>query len=603
MGLVTDLLYRFKELQAEREPWSNHWFDISKYTLPDAERFDAYFADADRATAVDSVVSEPVAARRTREVYDMTSLWAIDRGAAGLISLKTPQTTTWHDLGSDDPFAGEATDDEKRWYELARDYLFSIRANPQSGFWVAHKAAIRSVWAFGTAVMFVEQGKPNLSAPIGYRHVPLSQCHLAADYNGLIDTNFRLFKLSARQCVQKLGQGNVSAKTLANADDPKKKDKPVSILHAVYPRAEAGSKGNTNKDAPWASCHIEVDEKHLIGESGFWQFPFRVDHWQRNNTSPYAEGPVAICLAEIKSLNLLSKSILRASQQMTDPPTGEPNDALPRLNLNPRARNPGAVNAQGQLLVHPIITAQRPDFAESVRAASRSQVEKTLYVHLWQTLIEPAPGETATAALIRNQERGELLGPVGTSLDVGLSHQVDREIGILSNRGAFAPGSPLEAPQSVQGKGVSARFTSPLDKARRLPEFQATQLLWQFAGQLAQEGSPQALDKLDADQSMDLAQDILGAPRKVMADDKTVAAKRQQRENTQRMQMGIAATQGAADAGQSAVAAVDAASKSPAAIAVLNRLVPPRLNRSSPNATPGQPLAPAPAGRPVAPPG
>lgn len=574
MGIVIDLLDRLHELQADRLPWEDHWFDISRYTLPDAERFDAYFASGNRSGAIDSVVSEPVAAKRTREIYDMTSLWAIDRGAAGLISLKTPQTTTWHDLGSDDPFATEATDDQKRWYELVRDYLFAVRSNPQSGFWVAHKAAIRSVWALGTAVVFIEKGKPNLAAPIGYRYVPLSQCHLAADYNGLIDTNFRLFRLSARQCVQKFGEANVSGKTLAKANDPKKKDESVLILHAVMPRADAGSRGNTNRDAPFASHHIEVDEKHPIGESGFWQFPFRVDHWQRNNTSPYAEGPVAICLAEIKSLNSLSKSILRASQQLTDPPMGFPNDAIPRLNLNPRGMNPGTVNAQGQLLAQPLVTAQRPDFAETVRQAARSQVENTLYVHLWQTLIEPAPGETATAALIRNQERGELLGPVGTSLDVGLSHQVDREIGVLAQRDAFAPGSPLAAPDSVQGKGVTARFTSPLDKARRLPEFQSTQMLWQFAGQLAQEGAPQALDKLDADQSMDLAQDILGAPRKVMASDKNVAAKRQQRENAQRAQAGLAMTQAAGDAGQSAVAAVDAASKSPAAAEALKRIAP-----------------------------
>ena len=47
------------------------------------------------------------------------------------------------------------------------------------------------------------------------------------------------------------------------ADDPRGKDKPVAILHAVYPRDERGSYGNTNREASWASCYVEVQEKKL----------------------------------------------------------------------------------------------------------------------------------------------------------------------------------------------------------------------------------------------------------------------------------------------------------------------------------------------------
>lgn len=573
MAIVTDLIDRLRELQADRMIWESHWNDMVRYTLPDAERFDQFFASHNIAGAMDAVVGEPAAARRTREVYDMTSLWAIDRGAAGLISLITPQTGTWHDMASDDPFAVDPDDNEQRWYETVRDYLFNVRGNPVSGFWVAHKAAIRSTWALGTAVTFVEQGKPDLSAPIGYRHVPLSQCFMAADFNGLVDTNYRVFRLSARQCVQKFGQDKVSAKTAGKADDPKKKDEAVLILHAVQPRQEMGSAAGGARDAGYGSYYVEIDNKHLIGDSGFYQFPFRVDHWQKNTPGPYAEGPVAMCLAEIKSLNVLSKSMLRAAQQHTDPPMGMPNDGLPRLNLNPRGMNPGAVNSQGQLLVQPLITAQRPDFAEVVRTASREQVQNALYVKLWQTLVEPAPGETATAALIRNQEKGDLLGPVGTSLQTGLAQMVDREIGILSRRDAFAPGSPLEAPQSVQGKGVGVRFTSPLDKLRRLSEFQGMQQLWAFAAELAKGGILDAIDKLDADESMDFAQEVLNAPRRVMATDQAVQGKRQARHQQTQVATGIGAAQGIGDAAQSGVAAVDAASKSPASQEIIKRLM------------------------------
>lgn len=587
MGIVQDVLDRFRQLETEREPWVTAWTDSARYVLPDSERFDSFFSSSagGRGQAMDTVVSEPVASLRGREIYDMTSLWAIDRGASGTLSLITPQTGTWHDVKSSDPFAPDPTDIETRWYEAVRDYLFAARGNPQSGFWVAHKAAMRSTWAFGTAVVFIENGKPGISSPFSYHYVPLSQCHLAANFNGEIDTNYRLFRLSACQAVQRFGKG-VSAKTQAMADDPKKQDQAVTILHAVQPRDETGSSGNSNRDMAWASYYCEVQEKHLIGESGFVQFPFRVDHWQRNNTGPYAEGPISLAIADIKSINLLSKMALQAAQQGVKPPMATPSDGLNRLNLNPGAMNPGAMAANGAMLVAPLVTAQRPDFAEQILETKRNQIRTTLYVNLWQTLTDPQNGMTATEALIRNQEKGDLLGPVGSSLQAGLATQVDREMGILIAREAFGPGSPLEAPQSVQGRRIGVRFTSPLDRLRRLAEFRGMQEVWGFAAMMAQAGRPEVFDKLDADESIDLAQEILGAPRKIMTKDDALAQHRQQRQQAGMTQMATQMAQGAGDAGQSTVAAVDSASKSPAASQVLQN-----LSKMMPQQ--GQPQAPA----------
>src|SRR3990167_5345230 len=178
MSLVQDLLDRLKQLQSDRLLWEQHWLDIARYALPDAERFDTMFSTGSNAAIIDSVVSEPVAAKRSKEIFDMTSLWAIDRGANGTLSLVTPQSGTWHDLAADDPFGGEATDEEARFYELLRDYLFSGRANPRSGFWTGHKAAVRSMWAFGTGVLFVEESQRGITTPIAYRYIPLSDNHL-----------------------------------------------------------------------------------------------------------------------------------------------------------------------------------------------------------------------------------------------------------------------------------------------------------------------------------------------------------------------------------------------------------------------------------------
>ena len=50
----------------------------------------------------------------------------------------------------------------------------------------------------------------------------------------------------------------------------------------------------------------------------------------------------------------------------------------------------------------------------------RTQVKETLYINLFQTLIKN-PEMTATEAMIRNNEKGELLGPAGGKIQAALS--------------------------------------------------------------------------------------------------------------------------------------------------------------------------------------
>lgn len=577
MGLVEDLLDRFRVLQNDRQVWLSHWLDIARYVLPDAERFDQMFATVsgsngivDGRAALNSVVNEPIGARRSKEIYDTTSLWAVDRGAAGTLALVTPQSSTWHDLSADDPLGAEPSDEETRFYERLRDYLFKTRGNPRSGFWTAQKSALRCVWAFGTAVLYIEESDRGIGSPISYRYVPLSECHLGTDFEGNVNANFRLFQRSAQQCVEKWGT-SCSAKTQQMAADPKRKDQLVTILHAIYQRDEKGSYSNTNRGSAFASCIVEVSERKLIGESGFYEFPYRVDHWQRNNPGPYSEGPIALALAEIKSLNMLAKQELLGVQQWVNPPIATMDDPPQRLNLNPRGVNPGYIDNQGRLLAQPIVTTQRPDFAQAVLEQRRTAIRETTYLNLWQTIIDSPRQQTAYEVMVKAAEKGDALGPVGTSLQVGLSFQVDREIAILGRKRAFEPGSALEAPQSVRGKNVAPEFTSPLDKMRRMPELQGMTQLASIVTQVEQV-RPGTSDKIDWDVFVDEAAEILSVPRKVMTPPDVLESMRQSKQMQTNAATSIATAHAAGAAAEQGAIGAQALADSPAASAILQKL-------------------------------
>src|SRR5690606_36455224 len=98
--------------------------------------------------------------------------------------------------------------------------------------------------------------------------------------------------------VQRWGD-KVSDRVKAAAENDKDKDQPFPVLHAVCPREETGSRSNTNRNAPFASYYVEEDTRHLIGDSGYFEFPFIVYQWNVTEDSPYGESPVMMALADI----------------------------------------------------------------------------------------------------------------------------------------------------------------------------------------------------------------------------------------------------------------------------------------------------------------
>lgn len=506
-----EILDEFTTLASTRSAWEKYWRDCTKFALPNTDAFDTLFSTG-WAAASTSMISQPTASRKTIDLYDQTSLWAIERLTAGLVSLKTPESGMWHNLGIDDPFGYEPDHAEKTWMEKTRNYLFSVRANPQSGFWPAHKSTVRSVCAYGDGFMYIEE-QFGRQSPWRYELCPLAECYTGVDAAGVTNRMFRLMKMSAAQMVGKWGADAVSEKVRVAADDPKKRHDTFLVLHAVLPRkdldrAKVGARGGA-----FASFYVEVDLKHVIGEGGYFEFPFIRQAWSRIGARPYCEGPMALALAEVKSLNELAMNELISAQQAVRPPLATIGENFTRINLNAGAVNPGLVNGDGKLLVQPVMTQARPDFAQAVLQARRDSVREMLYLNLWQVLIQEGGTQTATEALLRAQEKGELLGPVGISFNEGLSHMVDREMGTLARKGAFDADAPMAAPKSVMKRNISPRFTAPLDRLRKSEEVIGAQRVVESMVAIAGV-DPQSniMARLDTDAYVVILQEGLGAP-------------------------------------------------------------------------------------------
>lgn len=549
MGIVNELTDEWNALSEARLPWEKYWRTVAAYVLPQTEGFDRLFS-TNATAAISSVVSTPVASKASKDIYDPTSLWGIDRLTAGLLSLKTPEAYTWHEIGIDDDFGYEPTQDEKVPLERLRDYLFKVRSNPMSNFWPSHRAAMKSMCAFGDGWLFVPEVHGSSRLAYRYEYVPLPEVYPAVGYDGRPNRMFRVTRKSAEQLAMQHGTA-VGPKVLAMANDPKKRHDMVRVLHGIRPRNGALQGRLGTRGAAFESHYTLPDENVHIGESGYYEFPFVRYAWSDTGTRPFCEGPVAICLAEVKSAQELGKLELLGAQALLRPPLGVAGKNYTKLNFNPGMVNPGMVNGDGKPLFAPLNQGIRPDFANIVIQTRRTNMREMLYLNLWQILLNDRE-ITATEAMLRAQEKGELLGPVGISMNGGLGMLIDREVGCLNRRRAFAPGSPLAMPSSLSNREVSPTFTSPLERLRRMGELVGMQRLIEFAGIIAKAtGDVSIFQRFDMDEMLSLAQDILGAPAAVLRDPKIVDKERQQSEGvTNFMNMMQAAKMGG-DAAQS----------------------------------------------------
>lgn len=177
-----------------------------------------------------------------------------------------------------------------------------------------------------------------------------------------------------------------------------------------------------------------------------------------------------------------------------------------------------------------------------------------MFVNLFQTLVQN-PQMTATEALIRQEEKGALLGPSGSIIQAGFAANLDRELGILEDKGLYEEDSRFLPPASLAGKAVRPTFTGPLDVLRRSAEARDTIQVVTTAMQMAQ-FDPGVMDNNDGDEALKIVQSAGRSPQRIFRRHDEVADIRDARAKAQAAQAAMAAI---ATAGMVARDAVPAA--------------------------------------------
>lgn len=537
-----DIISRQAQMETERSNYEGAWEDVAEFCDPDAPDI---WNKGKTGRSSQTSRSETRAPR----VYDNTINSAANRLAAGLESLIIPQSEKWHGL-STEAIDDDETDEEKEWAESLRDFIFGLRYSAPSNFVPATQACLRNVVRYGPGYLYAQEGFAGTL--IHYASIPVHEAYIARNQWGAVDTFHRKYQRTARQCAQMFEW--LPESIMDMADDPDKCDELVGLIQCVKPRDERRMYHGEYLDTDFVSYHVIEEEEFIAKESGFRTFPVSCFNWRRYEGDTYGISPTIEALTTVREINAVRRSGLRALQQITDPATASKAtlDFVPILN--PGENYPGLIGDDGRPLIAPINIGQNPQYAFEYAAQRAEEIRDMLYVNLFQTLVQN-PDMTATEALIRQEEKGALLGPSGSIIQAGFATNLDRELSILDAKGLYEPDSRFVPPQSLAGKTIRPTFTGPLDVLRRAAEAKDTITVITTAMQMAQT-DPTVMDNIDSDEALKVLASAGRSPQRIFRRKEEVEGIRQARAQAQQAQQGM---QGLAAASQIAKDGVPAA--------------------------------------------
>jgi hypothetical protein len=507
-----EIIRRQEGMLSERSIFESHWREIAERILPRSNHFRVNRNPGDKMT---------------EKVFDATANLALDRFAAAMESMLTPRTQRWHKLRPIDPELSE-NPEVQAWMDQVTQILFSVRYSPKSNFASQANEVYVSLGAFGTGGMFIDDDP---GKGIRYRSVHLSEMFIAENHQGVIDTVFRKFPMTARQAAQKFGTDNLSESIKAALE--KSPDRRFDFIHAVQPNTDKKAGRKDYRGMDYYSCYVSIDGKNILAEGGYRAFPYAVGRYTTSPKEVYGRSPAMTVLPDIKMLNEMSKTVIRAAHKIVDPPLLLQEDgALQAFNLAPGSLNFGGVNDQGQQVVHPLQTNARVDIGLEMMDQRRQIINDAFLVTLFQILVD-APQMTATEAMLRAQEKGALLAPtMGRQQSEFLGPMIERELDILAKVGVLPP-----MPQALIDAGgmVDVEYVSPLNKAQRAEEGVAILRTLESVTPLAQI-DPSVMTVFDPEAIARELADINGVPAKVIRSKEAIQAMKDQQAEAQQAQ-------------------------------------------------------------------
>lgn len=377
------ILRRYDALKSDRGTWDTWWQEIADYVFP-------------RKAEITERNPTPTDEKAAR-LYDTTAVRAVQIAATGTMAYCNPQDERW--FAYKPPTEYRRNDRVQAWFSIATEVALELLAN--SNFYSAIHEFHLDRWAFGTAALYLGEDGDG----VYFRAEPIASYCITEDYKRNPNSFFREFCYTPREAVERYGYDNLPEKIRAQYDDTRARDTAkCRFLHAVYRREERDPESVEAQDKPIASCHLSIDHKTLVSESGYDRMPYAISRFLEWAHGPYGYCPGFTALPAARQANFLSQLQAAAAEKLAFPPVLIPSTLQGEVDLR----------AGGQTVFDPYMpdaiprewaTAARYDVGIDFLDRLQREIERHYLVDLFQLFVDEDKRMTAREVAERSTEK------------------------------------------------------------------------------------------------------------------------------------------------------------------------------------------------------
>ena len=503
--LAAELKNNLARLMDKRSTWESHWQECADFMQPRKAEINKERQRGDK---------------RNIQIFDATAIHALELLAASLHGMLTSSANRWFSLRYKESLLNES-DEAKEWLEDAIDkmYLGFARSNFQQEVFEVYHDLI----CFGTACLMIEEDENDIIR-FSSRHI--KEFYVQENKKGLVDTIYRRFKMPVQAAVDKFGFENFSRST----QNLFKKEpfEEIELVHVVRPRSIYNERKEDKKNMPFQSIYFEYGEGHIINIGGFKEMPYVVPRYLKASTEIYGRSPAMNALPDVKVLNKMVETALKAAAKQVDPPLLVPDDSM----LSPIRMSAGSLNyyrSGSRDRIEPLNIGQQTSVTLNQENQRREAIAKMF--HIDQLMVTANRTMTATEVLQRNEEKMRILGPVmGRLQSELLQPMILRVFNIMLRNKLFK-----QAPEILNNQEVDIEYVSPMAMAQKGQELQSLMRGLELFGQIGQIAPVQ--DYIDENGLIKQIIRITGLPARMIRSDKEVKKIRGERQAMQAQQM------------------------------------------------------------------
>lgn len=491
----------------DRAPFENDWMDIRDLVRPISVGY--------------SKLTNSYVSLRTEFMYDGTAPESLEELAAALQSYLTNPAERWFEIEVDGDFNTTQDPDALAWLERVSDIIYYHYCREDSMLNQALHEVYLDVGSFGTGILNQEWSSDIMG--LSFQSKPISDCYIMEDHEGRVDTVFRKLQWSMRQCLQEFESlPPLLAKEMRNLD------KVVEILHCVFPRVDRIPGNPFQGKKKYASVWLCVTTQEVLRMSGYDSMPYHTPRWTKLSGETYGRGPAKKCLPDIKMLNAMEKTMLKAGQKAVDPPLIVPDEGF----LLPIKTSPGALIFKETGAENPMPLQFEGNLQWGLEQGNQKRqfIEKCFYAD-WIRMEKQNVEMTAYEVADRREEKLRLMAPMlGRLVSELHGPMIQRSYNLLNERGLIP-----QAPPTLQRQRLKVGYRSPASRAQLgVKAFTMSRYLQDLLPLV--QVMPGIMDVIDLDKFAQQMAIARGTPRIILRSDEEIAQIRQQRQQQQAAQ-------------------------------------------------------------------